>query len=107
MRALTDCGAGTYLRPAQAARHFPHDGRPPHPSKITRLIIRGVISKARPGERIRLKGIRAPQGWLTTAAWVEQYIAELTQDRLEVRAPNAAVEASAEAAMARLASQGW
>jgi hypothetical protein len=81
-------GARPFLRPAQAARHFPHDGRPPHPSKITRLIIRGVISKARPGERIRLKGIRAPQGWLTTAAWVEQFIAELTpkQARFEGRA---------------------
>jgi hypothetical protein len=97
----------SYLRPAQAAKHFPHDGSPPHPSKVTRLIVCGVVSKAHPGCRIRLRAIRGPQGWLTTVPWIEQFVAELTADRLGSPAPNAAVEARAERAMAALSADGW
>jgi hypothetical protein len=96
-----------YLRPAQAAKRWPHDGRPPHPAKIVRNIVRGVALKSRPGERKRLRAIRDSQGWLTTIEWIEQFIAELTADRLGAQAPNPMVDSRAERAIARLQGQGW
>jgi hypothetical protein len=96
-----------YLRPAQAARHWPHDGRPPHPSKIVRAIVRPKASRSRPGESIRLRAIRDGQGWLTTKEWIEEYLSALTADRLGAEAPNPMVEARAERAMANLQAEGW
>src|SRR5689334_12369926 len=96
-----------YLRPAQAAKHWPHDGRPPHPSKIVRSIVRGTASHARPGERIKLRAIRDSQGWLTTREWVEEFLSALTADRLGAQATNPLIEARAERAMASLQAQGW
>jgi hypothetical protein len=97
----------SYLRPAQAARLWPHNGRQPHPAKIVRSIVRGTASRARPGERLRLRAIRDSQGWLTTAEWIEEFLAALTADRLGAAAPNPLIEARAERAMANLQAQGW
>jgi hypothetical protein len=72
-----------------------------------RSIVRGPASHARPGERIRLRAIRDSQGWLTTAEWIEEFLAALTADRLGAQAPNSMVEARAERAMASLAAEGW
>jgi len=96
-----------YLRPAQAAKHWPHDGRPAHPSKIVRSIVRGTASHVRPGERIRLRAVRDSQGWMTTREWIEEFLAEVTADRLGAPAPTPTIEARAERAMASLASEGW
>jgi hypothetical protein len=97
----------SYLRPAQAAKHWPHDGRPSHPSRIVRTIVRPKPSCARPEESIRLRAIRDSQGWLTTADWIEEYVAALTADRLGPQAPNPMVEARSDQAMIRLAAAGW
>jgi hypothetical protein len=99
--------APAYLRPARAARRWPNDGTPPHPAKVVRSIVRGTASRSRPGQRIHLRAIRDSQGWLTTAEWIEEFIAELTADRLGAQAPNPMVEARGERAMARLSAQGW
>jgi len=96
-----------YLRPSRAARYFPHEGRPPHPSKITRLITRGTPSCQRPGERIKLRAIRDSQGWLTTEEWIDHYIAELTIDRLGAVPPMPGVEERAEQSIANLTGEGW
>jgi hypothetical protein len=98
------CG---YLRPAQAAKAWPHDGKPPHPSKVVRAILRPKASRRRPGEVIRLQALRDSQGWLTTAEWIEQYLAALTADRLGTPIRSASVEARAQQARARLAASGW
>jgi hypothetical protein len=99
--------APTYLRPSRAARCFPHDGKPPHPSKITRLIVAGVKSKGRQDQRIKLRAIRDSRGWLTTVEWIEDFVAQLTADRLGGQASNPIVEARAERATASLVAQGW
>jgi hypothetical protein len=96
-----------YLRPSQAAKCWPHDGRPPHPAKIVRNIVRGVALKSAPGRRRTLRAIRDSQGWLTTAEWIEEFIAALTADRLGAQVPNPMVQARGEQAMARLSAQGW
>jgi hypothetical protein len=86
---------------------LPHEGKPPHPSKITRLIVDGVKSKRRHGQRIKLCAIRDSRGRLTTAEWIQHFIAELTADRLGSQAPNPMIEARAERATMTLLAQGF
>jgi len=95
-----------FLRPAQAARIWPHNGKPPHPSKIVRAIVRGTASRQRPGTRIVLRAIRDSQGWLTTQEWVEEFLAALTLDRGgSMEMPSSAERG--QAAIARLKAGGW
>jgi hypothetical protein len=47
------------------------------------------------------------RGWLTTVEWIEDFVAQLTADRLGGQAPNPMVEARAERATASLVAQGW
>ncbi len=96
-----------YLRPAQAAKVWPHTGRPPHPSKIVRAITPGTRSITRPGERIKLRAIRDTQGWLTTAEWITDFIAAVTLDRGGTKPQRKLIEARAEDARARLMASGW
>jgi hypothetical protein len=95
-----------YLRPAQAAREWPHDGKQPHPSKIFRAILSGQKSRKRPGEHIKLRAIHNGQGWLTTKAWIAEYVAAITADR-GGSAPIDGSKERAQAARSRLAATGW
>jgi len=97
---------GEFLRPSQAARVWPHTGRPPHPSKIVRAIVRGTRSHQRPSERIKLRALRDSQGWLTTENWISEFVAALTADR-GGSAPLASVQVRAQEAMGRLRANGW
>ncbi len=96
-----------FLRPAAAARFWPNSGKPPHPSKIVRAILKPKASRKRPGEVIALRAVRDSQGWLTTEEWIQEYLEALTADRLgrPVRAPS--VQMRADRARARLAAGGW
>ena len=80
-----------YIRPPQAARLLGpgRSGRPSHPSRIIRYIVRGA--PLRNGGRLHLRGVRFPDGWRTTAAWIEAFLDELTGDQLDqgVAAPPA------------------
>lgn len=98
--------APVYLRPAQAARLLPHDGKPKHQSKIMRAILEGTKSHKRPGERIKMRAIHNGGGWLTTAEWIQDYIAAITADRGGC-APIDGVKERAERARSRLAASGW
>jgi hypothetical protein len=95
-----------FLRPAQAARVWPHCDRPPHPSKILRRILDGVKSHKQPGHRIKLQAVHDGQSWLTTKEWIEEHVATITADR-GGHAPKASVEARAKRARERLAAAGW
>jgi hypothetical protein len=57
--------------------------------------------------RITLRAIRDSQGWLTTSEWIDDFIAELTADRLGRPVRTASAELRAQQAMARLAASGW
>jgi hypothetical protein len=46
------------------------------------------------------------QHWLTTAEWIEEYLAAITADRGGC-APRAALEARGKSAIARLEAKGW
>jgi hypothetical protein len=95
-----------YLRPAEAARAWPHSAQPPHPSKVIRAIVRGKASRQRPGERIKLRAVNDGQHWLTTAEWIEEYLTAITADRGGC-APKAAMRARGTRAIARLVAKGW
>jgi hypothetical protein len=96
-----------YLSLAQAARVFPHEGdNHPHPAKITRAIQLGKPSKRRPGERIKLRAIHDGRRFLTTEAWISEYVAALAADR-GAYAPVPGLQMRAQAARARLAAQGF
>jgi hypothetical protein len=96
-----------YLRPAKAAKYWPHAGKPPHPSKIVRAITPGTKSHKRPGEYIKLRAIRDTQGWLTTVEWIEDFLAVVTLDRGGAKPQQKLIEARAEDARARLMASGW
>jgi hypothetical protein len=96
----------SYLRPAQAARFWPHSGKPPHPSKVVRAILTGKPSRLRPGRRIKLRATNDGRSWLTTKEWIDEYLAAITADR-GGRAPSVDVQARAQRARARLAAAGW
>jgi hypothetical protein len=95
-----------YLKPAQAARIWPTAGRSPHPSKVVRAIVDGTRSKQRPGERIKLRAVHNGQRWLTTSAWIEEYVCAIATDRAG-RPPEVALKQRAQAAIARLRANGW
>jgi hypothetical protein len=49
------------------------------PSTLIRWITRGA--KLRAGGRLRLKATRSPGGWLTSEAWIQEFLDALTADR--------------------------
>jgi hypothetical protein len=95
-----------YLRPAQAARLWPHDGKPPHPSKVLRAILTPKKLKRSPGATVSLRAVHNGQTWLTTAEWIHDYVAALTADRGGT-APIKGITERAERARSRLAASGW
>jgi hypothetical protein len=95
-----------YLRPAQAARAWPHDGKPPHPSKVLRAILTPKKLRRTPGATVRLRAVHNGQTWLTTKAWIAEYLAAITADR-GGSAPIDGVAERADRARSRLAAAGW
>jgi hypothetical protein len=93
-----------YLTPSQAARIIPNAGRHPSPAAVVRWISKGA--KSRNGSRIKLQAIRRPKEWLTTRAWISDFLIALTKDRTGVK-PAHLAEERAEAARARLAAKGF
>ncbi len=73
--------AVNYLHPAQAGRLWPNGASP---ARVIRAILTPKKLRQRPGETIRLRAVRDSQGWLTTQEWVEDYLATLTADRLDM-----------------------
>ncbi|WP_165070846.1 hypothetical protein [Paludisphaera rhizosphaerae] len=96
-----------YLTPAAAGRLFPSaDGRGLSPQSVMRSILRGTQSVRQATERIKLRAVRTPAGWLTTAEWVAEYVDALTADR--VGAPHKqSVEERGLKARALLRAKGW
>jgi hypothetical protein len=68
--------------------------------------VRGKASHLQPGVRIKLRAIHDGQGWLTTSAWIEEYLTAITLDRGGC-APRAAIRARGQRALARLAARGF
>src|SRR5262249_30820488 len=96
----------SYLTPAQAGRLIPStSGRGVSPQTITRLVEKG--SKARNGGRIKLRAVRTPAGWRTTAEWVGQFLDSLTVDRVGKCTPSPTAEARAHRAEMLLTAEGW
>jgi hypothetical protein len=93
-----------FLAPAQAARLWPK--RDTHYVTVVRAIVRGVASKQRPGQRIKLRAIRDSQGWKTTSAWVEEFFHEITTDR-GGSPPRETVRDRAQRARNRLKASGF
>lgn len=58
------------------------DGTAPHIATLTRWILKGA--RLRDGTRVRLRAIRAPGGWRSCAAWLDEFLDALTRDRLGV-----------------------
>lgn len=99
--------APSYIGPAAAGRLFPsRDGRGLSPAAVMRSILHGTKSVRPGGERIKLRAVRTPAGWLTRAEWIEEYVEALTADR--VGAPHkASVEQRGLRARALLRARGW
>jgi hypothetical protein len=93
-----------YLSPSQATKIIPNDGRQPSPAAVVRWITQGA--KSRNGGRIKLQAIRTPKGWLTTSAWISDFLTAVTQDKTGAKPVHLAHE-RAEAARARLAAKGF
>lgn len=86
---LTDqAGAeSTRLRPLRlVAREAPigRAGEAPHVSTCCRWVQKGV--RLRSGERLRLRAVRTPSGWLSCQRWMDEFLAALTRDRIGVEA---------------------
>lgn len=90
-----------------AARSVPSNrpGRSAAPSTLIRWIVTGA--KLRDGGRLKLRATRSPGGWLTSEAWIQEFLGALTADRAGDVAPSAGAEMRAEAAMARMAARGF
>jgi hypothetical protein len=56
-------------------------GEHPHLSSAIRWITRGV--KARNGQRIRLRALKTPGGWLSCSDWLLEFFEQQTLDRME------------------------
>jgi hypothetical protein len=82
MHAMTDLGElRQYKSFAAIAAALPpgRRGRPVHPSTISRWRTYGVTSKS--GTKIKLRALKLPSGWVSTMAWLEEFIDEVTRDR--------------------------
>jgi hypothetical protein len=75
------------------------------PSAITRWIVEGALLRS--GQRLKLRAIRLPGGYRTTALWLDQFISILTEDRTRAPAPSELVEERAEQSIANLKAEGW
>jgi hypothetical protein len=86
----------SYVTPGQAGHYFPtSSGKPASARAVIRKIVTG-----------KLRAVRGPRGWLTTKAWVEEYLVEQTARRTGKR-PAATVVQRALRARARLIAKGW
>jgi excisionase family DNA binding protein len=72
---------------------------------VTRWIEKGARLKA--GSQLKLRANRLPSGFRTTEAWLDEFIAELTSDRIGPRAGSAVDEERARRAAGVLAATGW
>lgn len=85
-----------YLTPGKAGHIIPTStGRPASARSVIRRIVRG-----------ELRAVRGLNGWLTTEAWVQEFLAEQTAVRLRKR-PAATIEQRAQRARALLMAKGW
>jgi hypothetical protein len=69
------------------------DGKPPHVSTLIRWATRGT--RLRDGSRVRLRAVKTPGGWRSSAEWVTQFLDILTRDRLGADSDDAEPGASA------------
>jgi hypothetical protein len=85
--AAPDSAPARYYGPAEVRHWYPchREGKPSHPSKVVRHIIRGA--KQKDGSRLKLKATRFPGGWGVTQEDFDQFIAALTADRMGEAAP--------------------
>jgi hypothetical protein len=74
------------------------------PQAIVRWATLGT--KLRNGERLKLKAVRSPGGWLTREDWLQEFLDTLTADRSGLTAPPCA-PARAAAAKERLKTKGF
>jgi hypothetical protein len=74
--------ANVELKPVKFCGHLlpGRDGKPAHVATLIRLIERGT--QLRGGRRERFKAMRASSGWLTSEAWVTEYLEAVTADRM-------------------------
>jgi hypothetical protein len=91
----------------EAARSVPSSrpGRTVSPGTLIRWIAKGA--KLRGGGRLKLKATRSPGGWLTSEAWIQEFLSALTADRAGSVAPAPGAEARAAGAMARMRGRGF
>ena len=88
----------TYYGLAQAAKFYPQtNGRPPHPSTLTRHILRGV--RLNDGTTLKLRAKRTPGGWHVSREAVDEFIDRLTADRCGTPAPPRTPDPRVEAAL--------
>jgi hypothetical protein len=63
-----------YLAPADIARRLNN-----HPSAAIRWITRGAVLSN--GQRLKLRALRSPGGWLVKPEWLDEFLQSLTEDR--------------------------
>ena len=70
---MIDLATQSGLNPKEAAAYLPSykSGKPPHPSKIIRLIVKGT--KLPDGSLIRLEALRIGNQWITTVEAIQAY----------------------------------
>jgi hypothetical protein len=92
---------------SEAVRYVPsgRDGRTISPAALVRWIKEG--SKLRDGSRLKLKATRMPGGWLTSQAWVREFLDALTADKNGSLVPFPGAEERAAQATARLQARGF
>jgi hypothetical protein len=80
-------------------------GRSVCPGTMIRWINKGA--KLRGGGRLKLRATRSPGGWLTSEAWIREFLDALTADRAGSVAPPPGAEVRAAEAVARMAGRGF
>jgi hypothetical protein len=83
-----DVGELAQLVPfSEVAKSLPPSraGRPVHVSTISRWRCPGV--RGRDGERITLRCLRLPSGWVTTGQWIQEFLDAVTAARSGGPAP--------------------
>jgi hypothetical protein len=71
-----------FISLARAATLWPApEGQPVHSRRVRRAIEEGKPSRRCPGESIKLQAVHNGSAWLTTEAWIQAYLEQLSADR--------------------------
>jgi hypothetical protein len=94
-----------FISLGEAGAAYPSaDGRGVGSHAVTRHITRGVRLKS--GQRLQLQALRTPAGWVTTRAWLDEFLTALTLDRTG-RTPKERPSPAAARADSLLRAEGW